>query len=175
MFSIINLRSTILDSFILADKGIESYNQNNQALSNYAELLANHKDSIKILKFKQKSDSINNYIQELKIAIVNDCSNNKSNGDSLLYDMLFVKKRVAKLKKIIDDYKNYISNYFNDYIDREMINKLLSTEVYNSKSSKSWEDEHFNHLPLIAVTTVLSKIQSDINNVEDKIIENLKK
>jgi hypothetical protein len=106
---------------------------------------------------------------------VNDCSNNKSNGDSLLYDMLFVKKRVAKLKKIIDDYKNYISNYFNDYIDSEMINKLLSTEVYNSKSSKSWEDEHFNHLPLIAVTTVLSKIQSDINNVEDKIIENLKK
>jgi hypothetical protein len=174
IFSIINIKSTILDAFILVDRGIELENQNNQIQSNYNDLLVNNKDSINILKLRQKADSIKDYIQSLKIEIVTECSNYNSNDDSLLYDKFFNKKKALELKNLIDDYKNFISNNFNKYIDNEMINKYLSTKVYNSKTSKSWEDEQFNHLPLIAVTTILSKIQFDIINVENEIIKNLK-
>ena len=33
----------------------------------------------------------------------------------------------------------------------------------------TWETHHFEHLPLIAVTTIMSKMQSDVRNAESEI------
>jgi gliding motility-associated protein GldM len=53
----------------------------------------------------------------------------------------------------------------------EAINKNLNTKDPEAKEGEkhTWESEHFEHLPLIAVTTIMSKIQSDIRNAESEI------
>jgi hypothetical protein len=89
--------------------------------------------------------------------------------------VLFKENRAYELKRLIDGYRNFIIENFNNSIDSDFINRHLSTNVKNPEQSKSWEDENFNHLPLVAVTTILSKIQSDVKSVENNIIEEIKK
>lgn len=51
------------------------------------------------------------------------------------------------------------------------IEKNLNTNDPPAKegAQTTWESEHFEHLPLIAVTTIMSKMQSDIRNAESEI------
>lgn len=175
LLSFVSLKSSVLDSVVLVDQGIELENQNNQSQADYGILLLNNKDSIKIQTLRQKSDSIQDYIQTLKIKIISDFSKEGSNEDSLLNEVLFKEKRAFEIKRLIDDYRNFIINNFNDSIDNHFINERLSTNVKNPNQSKSWEDENFNHLPLVAVTSIFSNIQSEVKSIENKIIEQLKK
>lgn len=51
------------------------------------------------------------------------------------------------------------------------INKNLNTDTPPAVEGEtpSWESEHFEHWPLIAVNTILSKMQSDVRNAEAEI------
>lgn len=51
------------------------------------------------------------------------------------------------------------------------IKKNLNTEDPPAKegATQSWESEHFEHWPLIAVNTIMSKLQSDVRNAEAEI------
>lgn len=59
---------------------------------------------------------------------------------------------------------------------RASISKLLNTEdppAMEKGVKLSWEAAHFGEIPLIAVTTIMSKMQGDVRNVESEMIRYL--
>lgn len=79
------------------------------------------------------------------------------------------KKLKEKIKKFRELLISMVDKKDKDVI--QSIEKNLDTNDPPAKEGKkeSWESEHFEHLPLIAVTTIMSKMQSDVRNAESEI------
>ena len=95
-------------------------------------------------------------------------------------EMMVTQKRAEKLKGEINEYKNFLTGIISedDAQLRETIIKELSTEDPPARAREggervSWEAQHFDSKPLIAVITLLSKIQIDIKNAESHVINYL--
>ncbi len=82
-----------------------------------------------------------------------------------------VKERLAKFR----DY--CISLIAKNHTDvKNSVNKSLKTadpKMGKDGVHHTWESEHFGELPLIAVTTIMSKMQGDVRNVESEMIRYL--
>jgi len=99
------------------------------------------------------------------------------NGPS---EMMITQKKADELKQVVTDYRNFLVSMVaeEDNDLRETILKELETSD-PTKASKdeadytTWESEHFEDKPLIAVMTLLSKIQIDVKNSEANIIKYL--
>jgi len=171
MSYIIDLKPQVIDYYSIIDNAqngqLTQYQQN---AIDYFDLLKNHPEKDKIKKLKNKSDSISNYIHDLKIEIVQKCSDN----DSLLNQILFEQGKANELKKKLGDYKIFIKTDFLNHIDTLEFEKTLSLKINNPEISESWEDEYFNHIPMVGVITILTGFQSKIRNIEKLIIEDMK-
>ncbi len=95
-------------------------------------------------------------------------------------EMMITKGKAEELKNKINGLKNFLIQLINEE-DSQLSQTLLqelNTENPPSKSldggeRKSWEVQHFDNKPLIAVLTLLSKIQIDIKNSEAHVINYL--
>lgn len=79
----------------------------------------------------------------------------------------------VKLKQKIELFRKHLLSMV-DKKDSSVIvsiEKNLDTKDPEAKEGEkqTWESEHFEHLPLIAVTTIMSKMQSDVRNAESEI------
>jgi gliding motility-associated protein GldM len=112
-----------------------------------------------------------------------------SKGDTILIkkeddlnapsEIMIQKKKAAELKTAIIDYRDFLTSLLDkDSPLSENIKKQLDTSDPKIKLSeggekKSWESNNFENKPLIAVVTLLSKIQVDIENAETNVISAL--
>ncbi|GAB4382550.1 MAG: gliding motility protein GldM [Salibacteraceae bacterium] len=80
-----------------------------------------------------------------------------------------------ELRGMIDEFKNDLLFLFDDETERQAMQLGLNTEDFGMVNGtyESWETGNFYHVPLAAVVTILSKIQSDIRNAEADIIKAL--
>lgn len=80
-----------------------------------------------------------------------------------------------ELRGMIDEFKNDLLFLFDDEAERENLQLGLNTEDFGKVNGtfESWETGNFDHIPLAAVVTALSKIQSDVRNAEADIIKAL--
>lgn len=80
-----------------------------------------------------------------------------------------------ELRGLIDEFSNDLLFLFDDPAERENFQLGLNTEDFGMKNgvNESWETGNFDHIPLAAVITALTKIQSDIRNAEADIIKAL--
>jgi gliding motility-associated protein GldM len=91
-------------------------------------------------------------------------------------EIMITQKKGEDLKNSINDYRNFlISNLEEGSPLKESIIKQLDTSdpppsLKEAGEKKTWEIEHFESKPLIAVLTILSKIQIDVQNAETNII-----
>ncbi len=108
----------------------------------------------------------------LEIAKVDDL-----NGPS---EFMITQKRADELKQRVVDYRNFLIELLGE--DNEELKQTILSELNtedpegNLKSGnekKSWESEHFEDKPLIAVMTLLSKIQIDVKNSESNVAKYL--
>jgi gliding motility-associated protein GldM len=147
---------------------------------------------------RKRSDKLYDYMQELKMKIVIKSESDKSpaiNPDKKSFNGELVAGKdntnipseimvgannngeANKLKAAIEDYKSYLVGLAKD--DKEVavaIEKGLDTKNPPNKpdgTKESWQSEHFEHLPLLAVTTILTKMQSDVRNAESEILRYL--
>jgi gliding motility-associated protein GldM len=99
------------------------------------------------------------------------------NGPS---EMMITQKKATELKERIIEYKNSLVNNIGDD-DAELKETILSMLETPDPSSgpkeandlKTWESQYFESKPLIAVLTVLSKMQIDVKNSESNVINYL--
>ncbi|MBL7967677.1 MAG: gliding motility protein GldM [Prolixibacteraceae bacterium] len=112
-----------------------------------------------------------------------------SKGDTILIkkeddlntpsEIMITQKKAAELRSDIDLYRNILAQNLDEGSPlRESLSKQLDTtdppiNMKEGGEKKSWETLHFENKPLIAVITILSKIQIDIQNAETNVISTL--
>ncbi len=112
-----------------------------------------------------------------------------SKGDTILIkkeddlntpsEIMIRKKKATELKNNINEYRDFLASFMEkDSPLSENIIKQLDTSdpkinLKEGGEKKSWESLHFENKPLIAVITLLSKMQIDIENAETNVISSL--
>ena len=86
--------------------------------------------------------------------------------------------KAYELRQLINDYRDEVLDITgHPGALEESIKKVLNTDDPGKEDKeterKTWETVRFDHLPLIAVVTMLTKIQTDISNVESDAINYL--
>src|SRR5690606_14307952 len=80
-----------------------------------------------------------------------------------------------ELKGKINEFKNDLLFLFDDEKERSTLELGLNTDDFGEQNGtfETWETGLFDHVPLAAVITAMTKIQSDIRNAEADIIKAL--
>ncbi|MGM0472926.1 MAG: gliding motility protein GldM [Bacteroidota bacterium] len=96
--------------------------------------------------------------------------------------IMVVEKKGVELKNKIDEHREYMLSLIGDperyATTTETVEETLNTEIpdidleHGSKkgAKPTWESTYFEHLPLAAVITLLSKMQGDVRNVEAEML-----
>jgi gliding motility-associated protein GldM len=94
-------------------------------------------------------------------------------------EIMIQQKKANDLKSRINGYRDFLASYLEEGSTlRENVTKQLDTpdpraDLSEGGEKKTWESLHFENKPLIAVITLLSKMQIDIENAETNVISTL--
>lgn len=136
------------------------------------------------LQVKQMSDSLVNYMENLKVDMVResdgkkaDVNNirNKDNLDAASFVMLSAPANEgAKLRERIDNYRQTVTGLVLEPNRREIIEKNLNTEPSKrSETNQNWEQSLFENMPVSAAVTILTKMQNDVRSSEGEALSSL--
>ncbi|MDR1866416.1 MAG: hypothetical protein LBR08_12725 [Bacteroidales bacterium] len=92
--------------------------------------------------------------------------------------VMILEKKGEDLKSKIIAFREYVSSLVADKNPevKESILKSLDTSnapATEHEEERPWEVNYFEHVPMIAVVTMLTKLQSDVRNVEAEITQHL--
>jgi gliding motility-associated protein GldM len=139
----------------------------------------------KVIRIKQHSDSIYNYIGQLKEMLVKRADGPEGNVNNIKLkedlnssgELMIAMKNGTRLKGAIETYKDSLIKIFDprDSAQIESVRKCLDTSAPPVPQGirPTWEVSKFEGYPLIAVITLMSKMQSDIRNSEADAINYL--
>ncbi len=191
----LNVSTEVLEGFSVVEdslkRTIDGSTKQNEALYDvFAEQLKTNPEKVrdwfdKAEGVRHASDSLFNFVQQLKLAIVKEADGsdadvanivNKENLEAASHVMLApIEGKGRKLFDGINAYRNYILKMVNDPMQREIIAQNLSTEIPKGKRSlgKNWQEYMFESMPVSAAVTLLSKLQSDIRYAEGEVLHTL--
>lgn len=192
----LNVSSDVLNGFRQVRSGIENTNENissrNQRqiahledlyAKNPAKSGASYRDGMLLhASYKALYDNIESIKQ--KIARQADGKNgdyrnleNQENLEAASVTMLDpISGRGRKLRRQIDDYRNFAVSLIADSAKREAVGRLLSTKLPKQPGlslQPSWETQLFDNMPAVAAITILTKLQNDIMHAESEALSSL--
>ena len=191
----LNVSSEVLDGFELVEgslrNSIDNSSRRNQLVA--GELEAYYQDNpqkvgewaMKGRQVKQASDSLFNYIQDLKVQIVKLADGEDGDVNNIEHkDDLEAASRVMlaplkgegpKLRKAIDDYRTWMGSFIDDSAKTRLLEANLSTTAPYKPglNIRTWETALFENMPVAAAITLLTKMQSDIRYVEGEVLSTL--
>ncbi|HEY5511458.1 MAG TPA: gliding motility protein GldM [Prolixibacteraceae bacterium] len=188
----LNVDKSVVDAFALVDQGfmktIENFNNKNQSVyNNFNNAAQENPQKVgelnrTVLKIKERTDSLYNLITHYKEMIVKKADGPQGKIDNILNkedlnyseEIMITKKNGTTLKKAIEEYRSFLLSS----IDPSQTSLIASIEKSldtsnppgEAGSTPSWESSKFAGYPLIAVITLMSKMQSDIRNSESDAI-----
>ncbi|MDR2469532.1 MAG: gliding motility protein GldM [Tannerella sp.] len=131
---------------------------------------------------KSQSDGLYDYLQELKLRIVREADGKNGTLDNVQHkDDLEASSRVMlspiagegrKLRERMVTYRNGMTALVDDTAKKHVIASVLALDV-PEKSSRNWETTLFEHMPVAAAITLLTKLQSDVRYVEGEVLASL--
>ena len=157
----------------------------------------------KAQQVKEKADQLAYDLQQYKVEIVKICDGNDADAltptkwavggemkdtyeinGNLLHSkdnmdkpsqVMITYGKGEELKKKINEYRDFLVSQTNDEALQKSISDMLNTEAppADSHGTHTWESSRFEHLPMVAVITNLSKMQGDVRNAESDVIQNL--
>jgi gliding motility-associated protein GldM len=148
---------------------------------------------------REKADKIVKFIQDTKIEILKENRDNEAYDKEGNIDTKLIKgkdrtdppahvmigdnndKAGKVLKEMISDYRNFLINEVvnaeNAAPIRTSIESSLNTESTTRQESGTeihdWEREHFEHLPLSGVLTIMTGLQINVRNAESEALKYL--
>jgi gliding motility-associated protein GldM len=188
----LNVDKSVIDAFAVVDQGfmktIENFNNKNQSVYTKFNNAA-QENPLKVgelnravLKIKERTDTLYNKITHFKEMIVKKADGPDGKIDDIVNkedlnfseEVMITKKNGIVLKKAIEDYRNFLLSHI-DSSQTSLISSIkknldTSDPPGVEGSSPSWESSKFQGYPLIAVITLMSKMQSDIRNSESDVI-----
>jgi gliding motility-associated protein GldM len=147
----------------------------------------------KALQVKQRADELFNYMQDLKVEIISKAEGpetpalkgkeviieevKKIDENNIPSEILIGSNEAGKA----NDLKAQMASFRDDMIDivggknisiEESLKSIFNTDDGLDKSGEKerWENLTFQALPLVAVITILSKMQVDVRNAETDVI-----
>lgn len=189
----LNVSADILNGFTLVNNSLKTTLKaaegRNKALHSDFEYLASQNPAkagewlVKAQKVKSASDSLYDYIADMKDRIAKIADGPTGSADSLINNsntdaagqVGIVQGRGKVLEKKINDYSLVLQSLVTDSIQKETFRKTFAT---NPKKKDAeiipWVDQLFVYMPAAATITILSKFQNDIKNSEAEIVNFLK-
>jgi len=154
---------------------------------------------MKAAMVQEKADKIVSFIQDTKIEILKKDRDDEAYDEAGNVNTKLIKgkdrvdppayvmigdnndKAGKELKEMIIDYRNYLINEVvnteNATPIRTSIESGLNTEssTYGKSGTemKDWEREHFEHLPLSGVLTIMTGLQINVRNAESEALKYL--
>jgi gliding motility-associated protein GldM len=193
----LNIPSEVLDGFELVEESLlrsvkASSQRNDRVFSDLGDYFKTNPEKTKVWyesaeQVKEETDSLFDYIQNLKLRIVQKADGKGSNLEHLkhpddlnaAYDVTFEpgKNDGTKLKLSINSYREFISSLVQNPSIKNIIENNLSTEPsLKAKANKqSWEESMFLNMPVAATITLLTKLQNDIRYAEGEVLSDLLK
>ena len=190
----LNVSSEVLDAFKTVNDGISTSNgslkSKNQNI--YTELGQQYKnDSIrakmayeKSLQVKAVSAKLYTLLEQYKSEMITEAGGIdaetgkiKRDDDINVPTRMFVEdggKKGKELKKQIEAARAELLQLVPE-TDRAEVDKSLSLKTDMPAGANSWEFAKFNHVPVVAAVTLLSKYQNDLLGAESYVIERLYK
>lgn len=191
----LNISAEVLDGFVLINDNIQenikvTAERNNQIYSVIEESKNDNKEKAgewfdKAQDVKQKTNSLFDFIQSLKLEIAKETDGKDADVDNLkkmdntsatTEVMLAIGKgKGNELKSALDNYRENILGYIDDNGKKEIIRKTLSTEPSERarKANKSWLIASFENMPSISSVTFLSELQLKIKQAEGEVLNTL--
>jgi len=191
----LNVSSDVLNGFSLVDEGLNRSTLNSSLQNNamYKDLdfyMARNPEKVKEWYSKaqyvrQISDSLFNYVEDLKYKIVKEADgddadvtdiSNKENLEAATYVMLAPGSGKGKhLYEAINNYRTAILAMITDSIQQKTILSSLSTNVPAKVGTlgKNWQEYIFENTPAAAAVTLLTKLQSDVRYAEGEVLHTL--
>lgn len=191
----LNVSSEVLDGFELVEgslrTSIDNSSHRNEIVA--GELEAYYKTNPEKVKewydkskqVKTASDSMYNYVQELKERIVKIADgdeadvNNITNKDDLESASRVMLAPVVgegkKLREAIESYRILMGEMVQDSAKTRVLEANLSTKPPHKAgiNIRTWEEALFENMPVAAAVTMLTKMQSDIRYAEGEVLNNL--
>ena len=191
----LNVSSDVLDGFSEVERSVlrttkNATSRNATLLDNMTDIMSRNeeKSSIwyhKAVSVKQKADSLNAYIEDLKHDIVIEADGDNGNPDDIKSrENLDAATNVMlspltnngrNLRNALEQFKSFLEQMNHDSLKRELISDILTTE--NRRNSDGviipWEEQKFANKPVIAAITLLSQLQSDVRYAEGETLVEL--
>ena len=191
----LNVSTEVLNGFSIVEESINRTTANsakeNQAI--YDDLQAQLKANPakvqawfdKAQEVKRMSDSLYNFAEELKIAIVRQADGKdadihnivaKEDLEAASQVMLAPRRgRGQQLYEAVNSFRERILAMVTDSTQRAIIGSNLSTELPKNAQTmgKNWQEYMFEDMPVAAAVTLLSKLQSDVRYAEGEVLHTL--
>ena len=191
----LNVSTEVLQGFSLVEESLNrttanSSQQNATMYDSFEEQMKKNPEKVrqwfeKATTVKQMSDSLYNFAQQLKEAIVREADGkngdvknieNKENLEAANQIMLAPGTGKGKqLYDAINAYREKILSMVTDEQQKKIISSNLSTELPKNAMTmgKNWQEYMFEDMPVAAAVTLLSKLQSDIRYAEGEVLHTL--
>ena len=191
----LNVSTEVLQGFSLVEESLNrttanSSQQNATIYGDFEEQMKKNPEKVrewfqKATTVKQMSDSLYNFAQQLKEAIVREADGkngdvknieNKENLEAANQVMLAPGTGKGKqLYDAINAYREKILSMVTDEQQKKIISSNLSTELPKNAMTmgKNWQEYMFEDMPVAAAVTLLSKLQSDIRYAEGEVLHTL--
>lgn len=191
----LNVSTEVLEGFSVVEESLNRTTQNstkeNQGIYNDLEsqLKANPAKVKawfdKAQEVKRMSDSLYNFAEQLKTAIVKEADGddgdihnikNKESLEAANQVMLAPGRGQGKnLYNAINSFRNRILRMVTSEEQRAIIASNLTTEIPANAVTmgKNWQEYMFEDMPVAAAVTLLSKLQSDVRYAEGEVLHTL--
>ncbi|MBQ6653006.1 MAG: gliding motility protein GldM [Prevotella sp.] len=191
----LNISTEVLNGFSIVEESLNRTTANsskvNEALfGDFTEQMKRNPAKVKewfekASSVKSMSDSLFNFAQELKVAIVKEADGkdgdvlnieNKDNLEAASHVMLAPGTgKGRQLFDAINSYRDRIMKMVTDPEQRKIIESNLTTIVPKNANTmgKNWQQYMFENMPVAAAVTLLSKLQSDVRHAEGEVLHTL--
>ncbi|PLX21586.1 MAG: gliding motility protein GldM, partial [Salinivirgaceae bacterium] len=176
---------------------VENFNQKNKSIYDEFEKQASMNEA-KVGKWndlakevRTKADEISQVIDDLKVEVVKTADGEEAEAivDGIVVaknidakdnqdiggQVLVMQGKGEQLKQKVDEFRDFLlANIDEDHPTLlAAIEKNLNTEnppPLPDGTPQSWVSQNFEHIPLVAVVTMLTKLQTDIRNSEADVV-----
>lgn len=191
----LNVSTEVLEGFSLVEESLQrttdnSAKENKAIYSDFEQQMKANPAKVKAwfdkaTEVKRMSDSLYNFAQQLKVAIVReadgedgDVHNIERKEDLEAASQIMLAPGSGKGRQLfnaINSFRERILKMVPDRQQRDIIASNLTTTLpKNAKSmGKNWEEYMFEGMPVAAAVTLLSKLQSDVRYAEGEVLHTL--
>lgn len=191
----LNVSTEVLNGFSIVEESLSrttanSTKENQVMYDDFAAQLKANPAKVKAWfdkaqEVKRMSDSLYNFADELKLAIVKEADGEKADVKNIVgKENLEAANQVMlapgrgkgrALLNAINSFRSRILAMITDPTQRSIISSNLSTEVPRSAKlqGKNWQEYMFESMPVAAAVTLLSKLQSDVRYAEGEVLHTL--